>query len=107
VFGYIQLGGFKRLFEYRDSLLGLRVTAHKHIKRGITSLWPGMHTDVRFREDGDTGNTAVGGEMMQMDMQQGCAGDLNGFPELSFHQFQVIKMTGAPEVEYQMGSSEF
>ena len=57
-------------------------------------------------QNGNTTDSAVGCEVVQMDVQQrGCA-FLDAGPHGGFHSFEAVKIAGIPQINNEVRSSE-
>jgi chromosome segregation protein len=76
------------------------------LERGELTLWPGVDTDVRLGQHGNTGNATIGREVVKMDVQQRCTRLSNGVTHCGFHQCQVVKTCSTPQIQDQMSTGE-
>lgn len=102
LFTHSDAGWFECSFENGHSSFRLRITTHEYIERRIAALWPGVYADVRFCEYGNTGDAAIRGEMMHVDVQEGGTAFFYAFAEGGFHDIQFSKVLSAPEIDQQV-----
>jgi len=97
----------KGAFEDGDGLFGFGVSAHKYVKGCKISFRPGVDAYVRFRQNGHAGYSPDRGEVMQVDVQQGGPAFVNAVAQGALHEFKIVKSFGPPEIQDQVGASEF
>jgi hypothetical protein len=79
-----------------DRAMGFRFAAHEDIHRGVGVLGPAVDADMGLCKHRDSGNAAVLGEMMQVDMQQGCTRGVNAVAQCRFDKLQIVEPLCTP-----------
>ena len=104
--GDVHSNRFEIALQDRAGILRLGIAAHEDIKCRKVSFRPGVNTDMGFGQDCDTGDAAARGEVMQMDVQQGCSADSYRFAHRCFHMIKIIKPGSFPQIQDDMRTSE-
>ena len=80
--------------------------AHEDVEGGKTAFGPRVQADVRLREHGHARNSAIGGEVVQMDVQQRRAGGIDRLPQCVFYVVGIIEPRRTPEIDQEMRAGE-
>ena len=96
--------GCKGPLEHGYGLFGPGLAAHENIKSRETPLGPGVHADVRLRQDSDTGYTAAGCEMVQMNVQKRRPTSLDALTQGGLHAIQVVQIPAPPKIQDEMNA---
>ena len=87
-----------------DALLRLSLSTHEDVEGRIIGLGPAVDGDVALRQNGNARHATIGREVMQMDVQQGCARYLHAPLERALDVLDIIQTTGTEQVHQKVGA---
>jgi len=102
----VHVRGGKGLLQNADGLFGFGIAAHEDVEGREIPFGPGMHADVGFCQDRYPGYASVWKKMVQVDVQKGCLAFMDAFTQCGFHDFQIVQVFGAPQVDDEVCSGE-
>src|SRR3972149_2180944 len=87
-----------------DALLRLSLSTHEDVEGRIIGLGPAVNGDVALRQNGNARHATIGREVMQMDVQQGCARYLHASLERALDVLDIIKAAGTEQIHQKVGA---
>src|SRR5260221_407313 len=91
--------GLESALENLKRLAGLGIAAHEDVEGREALFRPGVDGDVAFRQHRHAGNAAAVFELVQVNMQQGCARLIHRIDQRGFDPLTVIQALGFPKVD--------
>ena len=82
----------------------LNGSAHEHVQRRVAPFRPGMDADMGFGQHRNAGYAGIGGEVMQMNMQQRRPGGRHRFTKRAFYVPEIVQPMGAAQIHDQVGA---